>query len=86
MAFTEQGVAMLSSVLNSDSAIDVNIAVMRAFVKLRQVLNSNHEFEKKFAELEAKYDGKFKLVFDAIRELVSAHAVPRKRIIGLGSD
>ena len=82
-AFTEQGVAMLSSVLNTDRAIDVNIAIMRTFVKLREVLNSNQEFQKKLTELEAKYDGKFRLVFDAIKELMSNHSVPRKRIIGL---
>jgi len=83
MVFTEQGVAMLSSVLNSDRAIDVNIAIMRTFVKLREVLNSNQEFKEKFNALEAKYDVKFRLVFDAIKELMSTSAVPRKRIIGL---
>ena len=83
MAFTEQGVAMLSSVLHSDRAVDVNIAIMRTFVKLREVLNSNQEVGKKLEALEAKYDGKFRLVFDAIKELMSSHEVPRKRIIGL---
>jgi hypothetical protein len=83
MAFTEQGVAKLSSVLNSDRAIDVNIAIMRTFVKIREVLNSNQEFKKRLEALEAKYDGKFRLVFDAIKELLSTHAVPRKRVIGL---
>ena len=56
---------------------------MRTFVKLRQVLNLNREFEKKLAALESKYDGKFRLVFDAIKELMSTHVVPRKRIVGL---
>lgn len=86
LAFTEQGVAMLSSVLRSERAADVNVAIMRAFVKLRQILNSNEEFENRILGLEAKYDGKFKLVFDAIKELVSNHSVPRKRIIGLGDS
>jgi hypothetical protein len=79
LAFTEQGVAMLSAVLNSDRAIDVNIAIMRAFVRMRQVQGSNREFEKRMAELEAKYDGKFRQVFEAIKELLSSHAVPRKK-------
>ncbi|MBI2604842.1 MAG: ORF6N domain-containing protein [Deltaproteobacteria bacterium] len=86
LAFTEQGVSMLSAVLHSERAIDVNVAIMRTFVKLRQLLSSNRELEKKIVELEQKYDGKFKLVFEAIRELMSAHAIPRKRIIGLGSE
>lgn len=76
---------MLSAVLHSERAIDVNVAIMRTFVKLRLLLSSNLELEKKIVELEQKYDGKFKLVFEAIRELMSAHAVPRKRIIGLGN-
>ena len=86
LAFTEQGVAMLSAVLHSDRAIDVNVAIMRAFVKLRQVLISNKQFEKKIAELESKYDGQFEDVFEAIRELASLHSVPPKRIIGLADD
>lgn len=83
LAFTEQGIAMLSSVLHNERAVDVNISIVRTFVQLRTVLNSNRELERKFAELESKYDGKFKVVFEAIRELVSQHSVPRKRIIGL---
>lgn len=83
LAFTEQGVSMLSAVLRSERAIHVNIAIMRAFVRLRQVLSSNKEFEKRMSDLESKYDGQFKVVFQAIRELMSAHAIPRKRIIGL---
>ena len=67
--FTEQGVAMLSSVLNSKRAVHVNIEIMRAFVKLRQMLASNKEFAKRLHELEEKYDAQFKVVFDAIREL-----------------
>jgi hypothetical protein len=80
-AFTEQGVAMLSSVLNSDRAIEVNIQIMRAFVKLREMIASNKELAKRLDELESKYDEQFKVVFDAIRELM-APAEPKKRKIG----
>jgi hypothetical protein len=86
LAFTEQGVTMLSAVLHSERAIDVNITIVRAFVRLREVLSSNTELEKKILALEAKSDGKFKIVFEAIRELMSSHTVPRKRIIGLAPD
>jgi len=68
-AFTEQGVAMLSSVLRSPRAIQVNIAIMRTFVQLRQILASHAGLSRKLAELESKYDAQFKVVFDAIREL-----------------
>jgi hypothetical protein len=74
---------MLSTVLGSERAIEVNIAIMRTFVKLRQLLSGNQELEKKILEMESKYDSKFKIVFDAIRELMSHQSVPRKRIIGL---
>jgi hypothetical protein len=84
LAFTEQGIAMLSSVLNSRRAVSVNIAIMRTFVELKSVLVSNTELEKKIAALEEKYDGQFQVVFEAIREIVSKHSVPRKRVIGLG--
>jgi len=84
LAFTEQGIAMLSSVLNSRRAIAVNIAIMRTFVQLKSVQTSNQELEKKIDALEEKYDGQFQVVFEAIRELVSEHSVPRKRVIGLG--
>jgi hypothetical protein len=70
-AFTEQGIAMLSSVLRSPRAIRVNIEIMRAFVKLRQILASNAELAHKLDELEKKYDKQFKIVFDAIRQLMS---------------
>lgn len=69
--FTEQGVAMLSTVLNSDRAITVNIEIMRAFVKLRQLLASNTELARRLEELESKYDKQFKIVFDAIRQLMT---------------
>ena len=69
-AFTEQGVAMLSSVLRRDRAIAVNIAIMRAFVRLRQLLANNKEFAEKLVEMEKKYDENFKIVFDALRQLM----------------
>jgi len=69
-AFTEQGVAMLSSVLRSERAVLVNIEIMRAFVRLRQMLASHADLARKLAELEKKYDAQFKIVFDAIRELM----------------
>src|SRR5215510_12528877 len=78
--FTEQGVAMLSTVLNSERAILVNIEIMRTFVKLRQMLASNAELSRRLDELESKYDRQFKLVFDAIRELMSPPIRTRKEI------
>lgn len=80
-AFTEQGVAMLSSVLHSDRAIEVNIAIMRAFVRLREILATHKELARKLEELEQKYDAQFKVVFDAIRQLMTPiPAVPKRRI------
>ncbi|MDD5482234.1 MAG: ORF6N domain-containing protein [Kiritimatiellae bacterium] len=79
-AFTEQGVAMLSSVLRSPRAVRVNIEIMRAFVRIRQWLASNTELARKLAELEKKYDAQFKVVFDAIRELMRPPEPPRKQI------
>ena len=84
-AFTEQGVAMLSSVLNSERAVQVNIAIMRAFVKLREILTTHRELAEKIAELENKYrqhDDKIQVVFDAIRELLKPPQVSPKRRIG----
>lgn len=69
-AFTEQGVAMLSSALNSERAIQVNIAIMRAFVKLREMLLTHKDLARKLADMEKKYDSQFKVVFDAIRQLM----------------
>jgi hypothetical protein len=80
-AFTEQGVAMLSSVLNSDRSIDVNIQIMRAFVKLRELLSTHKDLARKLAEMEEKYDAQFKVVFDAIRQLMSP-AIPKNGKIG----
>jgi len=79
-AFTEQGVAMLSSVLQSPRAILVNIEIMRAFVMLRQMLISNTELARKLNALEKKYDAQFKVVFDAIRKLMTPSDKPRRRI------
>ncbi len=79
-AFTEQGVAMLSSVLNSDRAIEVNVQIMRAFVKLREMIASNKELAKKLDELEKKYDRQFKVVFDAIRQLMTPPETKEKKI------
>lgn len=81
-AFTEQGVAMLSSVLHSDRAIHVNIEIMRAFVRLRQMLASNTELARKLATLEKRYDAQFKVVFDAIRQLMTPPVSKKKRPIG----
>jgi hypothetical protein len=79
-AFTELGVAMLSSVLRSKQAISVNIEIMRAFVKLRQLFASNKELTRRLDALESKYDKQFKIVFDAIRELMATPVRGRKEI------
>ena len=79
-AFTEQGVSMLSSVLRSPQAVQVNIAIMRAFVRLREMLLTNANLARKLAALEARYDSQFKVVFDAIRQLMTPPDPPRRRI------
>ena len=79
-AFTEQGVAMLSSVLNSKRAVHVNIAIMRAFVKLREMIASHKDLARRLDDLEMKYDQQFRIVFDAIRELMTPPAKPRRKI------
>ena len=82
-AFTEQGVAMLSSVLNSERAIGVNIAIMRAFVRLREILASHKDLARKLNEMEQKYDAQFSVVFDAIRQLMTpSDPAEKKRRIG----
>lgn len=82
-AFTEQGVAMLSSVLRSKRAVQVNIAIMRAFVQLRQMIASHADLAKKLAALERRYDQQFKIVFDAIRALMAEdEKLPSSRRIG----
>lgn len=81
-AFTEQGVAMLSSVLRSPRAVDVNVEIMRTFVRLRRMLASNVELARKLETLEKKYDSQFKVVFDAIRQLMTPVEFKNKRQIG----
>ena len=78
--FTQEGVAMLSSVLHSPRAVAVNIAIMRAFVRLRQMMLSMGELARKFDSLEKKYDGQFKIVFDALRQLMAPPEKPKRRI------
>lgn len=81
-AFTEQGVAMLSSVLKSKRAARVNVEIMRAFVRLRRLLATHEDLARKLESLEKKYDKQFKIVFDAIRELMTPPVPRRKRQIG----
>ena len=82
LVFTEQGVAMLSSVLRSERAVQVNVEVMRAFVKLRQLLATHKDLARKLEALEQKYDAQFKVVFDAIRQLMSPPTPSRPKPIG----
>ena len=79
-AFTEQGVAMLSSVLHSKRAVQVNIEIVRAFVRLREILGTHKDLARKLEELEKKYDERFRVVFDAIRQLMKPPEKPRKQI------
>lgn len=79
-AFTEHGALMLANVLNSERAAQTSVQVVRAFVKLRQMLASNAELARKLAVLEKKYDAQFKIVFDAIRALMSPPAKPKREI------
>jgi hypothetical protein len=85
MAFTEQGVAMLSCVLKSQRAIDVSIAIMRTFVKLRQMLESHAKLARKLAEMEDKYDEQFRVVFEVLNELMSPPE-PKRKQIGFGAE
>ena len=78
--FTEQGVAMLSSVLRSDRAVQVNIAIMRTFVQLRRLMDSNRELARKIADMEEKYDEQFGSVFQAIQQLIAEEAEPKRKI------
>jgi len=84
-AFTEQGVAMLSSVLKSKRAARVNVEIMRAFVRLRGMIAHSQDLARKLDALESKYDRQFKVVFDAIRELMAPPAAAPKRRIGFVS-
>ncbi len=80
LAFTEHGILMLSSVLNSRKAVYVNIQIMRTFIQLRRMLLTNHDLRRKITEIEKKYDGQFKIVFDAIRQLLTPPEKPKRRI------
>lgn len=79
-AFTELGVAMLSSVLNTEVAIQVNIQIMRTFQKLREILLSNKELNEKIEKLEGKYDGQFKVVFQALRRMLEEEQKPKEKL------
>lgn len=88
-AFTEQGVAMLSSILNSEHAIKINIAIMRAFVKLREMISTNKELAHKLSQIENKierHDGEIKAIFNAIRQLMAPPPETKKRKIGFGRE
>ena len=85
-AFTEQGVAMLSSVLRSKRAVLVNVQIMRTFVRLRQMLSSHADLARKLAALERKYDLQFKVVFDAIRQLMEPPTKPKRKPIGFQTE
>jgi hypothetical protein len=85
--FTEYGVVMLSGVLNSTRAIQVNIAIVQAFVRLREMLETHEDLAKKLDQLERKYDQQFKVIFDAIRQLMAVESpLTQKRIKGLGRE
>ena len=79
-AFTEQGVAMLSSVLRSQRAVRVNVEIIRAFVRLRKLLASHAELQRRLDEFEKKYDGQFRMVFEALRELMQSAEKPAREI------
>ncbi len=81
-AFTQEGVAMLSSVLRSERAVSVNISIMRAFVRLREMIASHAQFTRRLDELESKYDAQFRVVFDAIRKLMTPPLPAPRRPIG----
>jgi len=85
-AFSEQGVAMLSSVLRSTRAVTVNIEIMRAFVRLRRMLASHADLARQLAALENKYDAQFRVVFDAIRQLMAPPPEPPKKRIGFKTE
>ena len=80
LVFTEQGIAMLSTVLNSERAIQVNIEIMRAFVRLREMIATHRDLAPKLETLEKKYDAQFKVVFDAIRELMTPPESKKRKI------
>jgi hypothetical protein len=79
-AFTEQGIAMLSSVLKSKRAIQVNIQIMRTFTRLRQILSSHKELKEKIEQLENKYDSQFRIVFQTIQQLIAEEEKPKEKL------
>jgi len=79
-AFTEHGIIMAASILNSQRAIDASVYVVRAFIKLREMIASHKDLTKKLNELEKKYDGQFQIVFEAIRQLIEVEEKPKRRI------
>lgn len=82
MAFTEQGVSMLSGILRTQRAVDVNIAIMRTFVQLRKLMLQNKDLAEKIEALEQKYDQQFQVVFNAIKQLVNQQAEPAREPVG----
>lgn len=79
-AFTEHGIIMAASILNSQRAIDASVYVVRAFIKLREMIASHKDLTKKLKELEKKYDGQFQIVFEAIRQLIEVEEKPKRKI------
>jgi len=80
LVFTEQGVAMLSSVLRSKRAVQANIAIIRTFVKLREMMASHKDLARKLEALEKKYDGQFQIVFEAIRQIIEVEEQPKRKV------
>jgi len=90
-AFTEHGIAMLSSVLNSERAVDINIAIVRTFIKMRQMISANKELSERLNRLEKRYDAQFRVVFNSMQELIDTKAKVivepvKKRKIGFGNN
>jgi hypothetical protein len=79
-AFTEHGIIMAASILNSQRAIDASVYVVRAFIKLREMIASHKDLTKKLNDLEKKYDGQFQIVFEAIRQLIEVEEKPKRKI------
>jgi hypothetical protein len=83
-AFSEHGIAMLAGILNSETAIQINILIVREFIRMRAQVNSNQELERRISELESKCDARFKIAFDALRKVMADENHPRKRILPPG--
>ena len=84
--FTQEGVSMLSCILRSDRAVQVNVTIMRAFIRIREMVLTHKDLAEKIGQLELKYDEQFKVIFDALKELFAERVIPHKRIIGLSYD